>query len=132
MRKKLIALIGAGLVLTGCTSTATSEPGPSPAPTVDPNVSACAEFEGVWLREAQQIPEYLADWEETRDSIDAISLTAQGDVKTRMQTFVSNWPEMLDFFVWHEFDEANRMLGDIERACAASNADIAVQVTTSG
>ncbi|KQQ65082.1 hypothetical protein ASF63_14030 [Microbacterium sp. Leaf320] len=77
------------------------------------------------------MPEYLADWEATRDSIDAISLTAQGDVKTRIQTFVSNWPEMGDFFIWHEFDESNRMLGDIERACAASGADIAVQLTTS-
>ena len=128
MRKKLIALLGAGLLATGCANVVGAEP--TPTPTTDPNVAACADFADTFIAGIQTKPEYLADWEETRDAIDTISLDAEGDVKERMQALVDDWPDMLKVFIWNELDETNEALASIERACTASGRTINVQLAT--
>lgn len=128
MRKKLSVLVAAGLLLTGCAATESADP--SPTPSADPNAAACANFESTFASGISPEPEYLTDWEETRDAIDVIGLASQGDVKERIQALVSGWPDLGDLFIWNDLDDTNRMLGDIERACSAAGEDISVQLAT--
>lgn len=129
MRNKLLALVGAGLLVTGCASAVEAEP--TPTPTTDPNIAACADFAETFSAGIRETPEYLADWEETRDAVDTISLSADGDVKERLQALVADWPDMLEVFVWNELDETNEKLAAIERACTAAGRTIAVRLATS-
>lgn len=127
MRKKLVALLSAALLVSGCANVAEAEP--TPTPTTNPNLAACADFASAFSKGINEKPEYLADWEETRDAVDTISLSAEGDVKERLQALVADWPDMLDLFLFGELDETNEALAAIERACTASGRSIAVQLT---
>lgn len=63
-------------------------------------------------------------WEKLRDEVDKVALKADGDVKDRIQTMVTDWPDAFDVLVMKEFDGFNQMIGSVERACDAAGQNI--------
>lgn len=127
MRKKLIALLSAGLLLTGCATQ--SEPSAEWTPTItgaDPNNVACRSFAEMWENAVDSVggDSTQADWEAEAAKADEIALKAEGDVKERMLDFANDWPDLGEVFVFGELEDTNERLAAIERACAAAGEEL--------
>jgi len=130
MRKKLIALVGAALILTGCSAPApVADPSPSPTPLIDDSASAsaCRAFYTTFtnsVSEIQGVDRPKDRWDDLAAEVDRIGLSAEGDVKERMLAFAAGWPEVADVFLWNDYETTNAHLASIERACVAAGEDL--------
>jgi hypothetical protein len=113
----------------GCSSTtapaaepvaeATAESTPTPPP---PNRAACAQFNsefttamGVLTADETTVD----DWDAAGDEFDVIALQAEGDVKERLQTLVSDWPDFSDLVIYGDWATIDDLTMPVVRACEA-------------
>lgn len=129
-----LTLAFCALALAGCSTTSETIASPKPTATVEPNATACADVASL----SQTVPDVINDgtgkdpWGDLRIEFDDISLRATGDVKTRIERLVSEWPEYVDVKLWNEVDDLNALFDGIDRACAADGHDVEIaQFTTS-
>lgn len=136
MRTKYAALsiVLCAVALAGCSASSGTSASPTPTATVEPNAAACADVASL----SQTVPNVINDgtgkdpWGDLRIEFDDISLRATGDVKTRIERLVSEWPEYVDVKLWNEVDDLNALFDGIDRACAADGHDVEIaQFTTS-
>lgn len=123
MKPSALAL-AALVLLAGCAS-ATPEPTPSPV-VREANDVACTDFaqETISLLNAVARGGNAEDWDEGLDALDSIALKAEGDVKERMLTFISDVPSIGDVYVYEEARElVNDQINSVKRACSADGYD---------
>ena len=121
----LATLALAALALTGCGN---ASPEPTPTKTVDPNAAACADVAAL----SRTVPDVINDgtgkdpWGDLQVKFDDIGLRATGDVKTRIERLVSEWPDYVDVKLWNEVDDLNSLFDGIDRACAAGGNNVEI------
>jgi hypothetical protein len=113
-------LIVGALGLTGCGGAAEAETEPTPEKTVNPNAQACADAANASMTMADALngEDVINEWEAVRVEFDEIALSAEGDVKDRVQQLVDEWPKAAEIVVYRDVDDFNANLAAVERACA--------------
>lgn len=140
--RRIALLAVLGLALTGCAADA-PDATPTVTSTLDANVSACSDFEGVLQLLHNNVTAGAngdADaWHERLkqrvDSLDEISLRADGDVKDRMSTLVDNLPSgsAVTRIGLKGTPEAEQFAADVERlgnACDAAGYNWKISIKT--
>lgn len=117
-----------GLSLTGCNSTTT----PEATPSADPNASACSEFahEHEKLMDAQYDGMLSADArlsidDAYRGKVDAIALTAEGDVRDLLDALVDDLPpSAVDLFksMSEDMENYRSNIKRVQNACEVAGA----------
>lgn len=122
--KRLVVAALAVLALTGCSS---STADPEPTTEQSKNQAACDSFAELTthLSEPFQADQVKEPWEELRDKFDLTALSAEGDVKSRMESLVSEWPNVADIVIYDTGrTKVNDHIKSIARACEAEGIKI--------
>ena len=111
-------------VLAGCAAhTVPREPSPT---SLNPNVAACAAAAQASITNGDEISggnDTAAQYAAARAQFDTAGLKATADVKVRIESLVTNWPDFASIAVFGNVDAYNQALNDIARACQAENID---------
>lgn len=117
-------ILATALVLT---LAACSTPGPKPTPTANAAAVACTAAARADAR-VYEADQTAVAWEALRGELDTVGLKATGEVKTRIETLVTEWPPFYalgPFGTLAAVTRFNQHLTDVGRACNAAG----VQVT---
>lgn len=123
MNRSVIAATGVllALGLAGCAATQPTEETSAEPVELDANDRACASFVNVTftLDSALQDSSTKDDWEAIRVTMDDVALGAEGDVKERLATLVSEWPDYGTLLFGGGVEPFNNNLASVARACEA-------------
>lgn len=126
--KRLGLVLAGTLALAGCSESSAAEETPAPE---QPNAASCESFATNTERIADMFDENNGNakdlWQELHDDFDRDALSAEGDVKERISTLVTEWPDAGQLFVYSEArEQANELILAVSRACEADGTTITV------